>query len=162
MICNYTQSYILIHVLNLLFSFSFVEIEVYRLTRPKENPDQGLCAKNMNSKDSIFQHVANGSSNTSRFISTCGTLEAAHCFRSMNQHNGFKNGPIVKITISDLSSMIFYDLRTFESRQSFLQDVDVMNLKPDLVTKFHNFANKYQEVLIQDYVPSAYIEVLKD
>lgn len=103
-------------------------MEVYRLLRAKENPFIYLSAKAPNQASSVLYHVAYGSYNESRFISTCGSLDHAITFRRINQNNGYTNGPIVKINIVD--GMTVYDLNS-------PSQIDKKNCRPKALS-FHD------------------------
>lgn len=134
-----------------------VRMEVYRLLRADEIPEDGLSAKAPNYPSSVVRHVAHGSYSQSRFISACGSQAYAIRFRAKNRQNGFPNGPIVKINIDD--GMTFYDLRTYGQRQQILVSENV-NRPQDTIDRFHSFAEAFQEVLIEDHVPAENIVVL--
>ena len=126
---------------------------LYRLLRPDECCGDGLRAKNPNSTTSIFDHVIRGSYGTpSKYISTCGSWEAVNSFRNKSCNPGL----IVKIQIDKLpSGVAIIDLRKQENRYQYIDNVD-----NDLICKFNNFANFYEEVLLIGIVPAWCLEVM--
>lgn len=73
---------------------------VYRLLRPDEIYANVIQAKNPNSLTSVFRHVTGGGwGPTSRYISTCGSLQALRDFASRSMRSP---ADIIKIKIDTL------------------------------------------------------------
>ncbi|XP_061174819.1 uncharacterized protein LOC133183965 [Saccostrea echinata] len=124
----------------MLFS-SYKTVEVcYRLLRPDEDPNKGLFAKRPYSDAvSVEDHVTSGSKKgqASRYISCCKTLDAVKDFAKKSRNKRIvkitnKNGSFKAIDLTDL----FNQMKYFPSNQ-----------------KAKNYANRFQEVLILDFVP---------
>lgn len=124
---------------------------LYRLLRADENPLAGLQAKNPNSNVSVDDHVTNGSNlyaNPSRYISCCKSLEAVRRFANYQQ-------PIVKIEL-DGNNPTIHSLRIID-----LTDLATLNRHiPMSNERGRNFANAFQEVLIEGYIPPECISVV--
>lgn len=120
---------------------------LYRLLRFDENPSDGLQAKDPNSSVCVEDHVTNGSSydaKPSKYISCSKSLEAVSRFAKYQQ-------PIVKIELPTKHSLRIIDL------------TDLATLKmhiPMSNEKGRNFANAFQEVLIEGYIPPECISVV--
>jgi hypothetical protein len=126
---------------------------LYRLLHSSECWEDGLCAKCPLSTTSIVDHVINGSSGPqSKYISTCGSWEAVNSLRSKSR----SPGQIVKIHEDRLpSSVIIIDLRYQENRDDYIDDDDD---DEESISKFNNFANKFEEVLLVGHVPARCLE----
>lgn len=121
---------------------------LYRLLRPGESIENGISAKNLDSKTSVFVHVTKGSYGPqSKYISTCGTSDAVEYLKGKSQ----SPGKIVKIDEDRLrsSGAVIIDLRFQETRDHYIDD----GATEESISKFNNFAKKFQEVLIVDKVP---------
>jgi hypothetical protein len=129
---------------------------LYRLLRPEESCKDGLRAKNPHSNTSVFVHVTRGSYGPqSKYISTCGSWEAVNSLRSKSR----SPGQIVKIHEDKLpSSVNIIDLRCQENRDDYIDDDD--DDDDDEVSKFNNFANKFEEVLLVGHVPARCLELM--
>ena len=131
---------------------------LYRFLRPDENYHSGLSARNTNSDISVFDHVINGSINGSnqgwwsRYISTCGSLDAVKTFRRKSVG---AMGYIVQISVDNLSVDII-DLRTQQNRNNYYTQ---MNSKDD-IDKFNYYANLFEEVLLVGNVPASHIQLV--
>lgn len=115
---------------------------LYRLLRIDENPSAGLKAKNPTSSVRVNEHVTNGSSfnaNPSRYISCCKSLEAVRRFANNQQR-------IVKIDLDGNNPTIhsIIDLTDLATLNNYI---------PMSNDKGRNFANAFQEVLIEGYIP---------
>ena len=118
-------------------------MDVYRLLRPDEEAEDGIKAKSPGSQTTVFRHVLHGSGNTkSKYISTCGSLSALQTFA----YKSIAPGKIVKISLEDLP---YIDLRDWMTREKYVDP----GSSPEDVQRFHNFANKFEEVLIEHYIP---------
>lgn len=72
---------------------------VYRLLRPDESYENDIEAKDTNSNTSVFDHVVYGSRGPeSRYISTCGSLQALMDLKSKSR----SPGDMIKIDINNL------------------------------------------------------------
>ena len=141
----------------LSFSFCFRKEDsnmLYRLLRREECCEGILRAKKPNSTKSIFDHVIGGSHGTpSKYISTCGSWRAVNAFQSKS----YDPGLIVKIQKDKLpSGVAIIDLRRQENRYRYI-DNDVDN---DSISKFNNFAQFFEEVLLIGDVPAWCFEVM--
>lgn len=118
---------------------------VYRLLHPDEYNTyiNGIRAKAPFSDTSVFQHVVYGSGGTeSKYISTCGSLDAVCELRSKSKT---PNEPIISINITTLlPGTVKIDLRSEINRMQYIEypPYDV-----NAIRKFHKFANYYKEVL---------------
>lgn len=123
---------------------------LYRLLRDDENFHLGLSAKDPNSNVTVFNHVAYGSNglNNSKYISTCGSLEAVRRFASKSWYGG----KIVSINTDLAPGVEVIDLRDLSVRQIYIPpnalDID----------KFNNFANAFEEVLLVGNIPANCIQ----
>lgn len=127
---------------------------VYRLLRPDESYEDDIEAKDTNSNTSVFEHVVYGSQmgQESRYISTCGSLEALMDFESKSGDPGDK----IKIDINNLPDNVeIIDLRDYFERMKYIEGDD-----EDEIRKFNNFANKFEEVLIAGYIPASCIQLV--
>ena len=127
---------------------------LYRLLRPEESCEDGLRAKNPHSNTSVFVHVTRGSYGPqSKYISTCGSWEAVNSLRSKSR----SPGQIVKIHEDKLPSRVkIIDLRYQENRDDYIEYDD----DEDSISKFNNFANKFEEVLLVGRVPARCLELM--
>jgi len=127
---------------------------LYRLLRADESCEDGLYAKDPCSTTSVFDHINIGSwGQQSKYISTCGSLEAVNSFRS----NSYNPGRIVIIQKDKLpSSVEIIDLRRQENRNHYIYYVK----DTGSINKFNNFANKFEEVLLVGYVPERCLEFM--
>ncbi|XP_063419261.1 uncharacterized protein LOC134702100 [Mytilus trossulus] len=127
---------------------------VYRLLRPEENYENGIRAKNPNSSTSVFRHVLGGSwGPTSKYISTCGSLQALRDFASKSR----RPGEIIKIKIDMLPENVeIIDLRDYLKRMEYIEHTN----DEDEIRKFNNFANKFEEVLLAGCIPASCIELV--
>ena len=130
---------------------------LFRLLRPDESFNDGLCAKDPYSTTSVFVHVTRGSYGPkSKYISTCGSWEAVDYLRSKSKNPGL----IVKIHEEKLpSSVEIIDLRCQENRDCYIE-YDDDDDDEDSISKFNNFANKFEEVLLVGHVPASCLELL--
>ena len=124
---------------------------LYRRLRPDESWQFGLSAKNDLSDTTVFEHVTTGSQESkSKFISTCGSLNAMFKFTNKWVYSGRivkiweKNLPVVKI-----------DLRAQEYRDNYHIGNNANENK-----KFDNNARAFEEVLLVGYVPETHVELL--
>ena len=124
---------------------------LYRLLRPDEDWQLGLSAKDPNSTKSVFDHVINGSSWgwEAKYIATCGSLNSVLTFRSKSVNPG----KIVQIS-EDQLQVVKIDLRTSSNRSNYYQVGFQSN---ELINKFNNYANKFEEVLLVGDVPASHI-----
>ena len=124
---------------------------LYRLLRPDEDWQLGLSAKDPNSTKSVFDHVINGSSWgwEAKYIATCGSLNSVLTFRSKSVNPG----KIVQIS-EDQLQVVKIDLRTSSNRSNHYQVGCQSN---ELINKFNNYANKFEEVLLVGDVPASHI-----
>ena len=129
---------------------------LYRLLKPGDKWQDGLKAKDPNSTISVFDHVINGSSwlSKSKYVSKCGSLKAVLTFRSKSLNPGI----IVQIS-EDKLPVEKIDLRTSSNRSDHYE---VGRHCDELINKFNNYANKFQEVLLIGDVPASYIEALDE
>ena len=132
---------------------------LYRLLRPDENWQLGLLAKHPTSQVSVFDHVIHGSNwkYQSKYISTCGSLNAMLEFRS----NLCK--PYAQIVqISEDYSPVLYkiDLRLPEIRSGQYTLLGQPQYPIELINKFNNFAMKFEEVLLVGHVPASHIQLV--
>lgn len=127
---------------------------VYRLLRPDENYANGIKAKHPNSTTSVFRHVLGGSwGSTSKYISTCGSLQALRDFASKSR----SPGNIIKIKIDTLPENVeIIDLRDYSERMEYIEHTN----DEDEIRKFNNFANKFEEVLLAGYIPASCIQLV--
>ena len=127
---------------------------LYRLLRPEESCEDGLRAKNPHSNTSVFVHVTRGSYGPqSKYISTCGSWEAVNYLRSKSSNHE----QIVKIHEDRLPSKVkIIDLRCQENRDDYIEYDD----DEDSISKFNNFANKFEEVLLVGRVPARCLELM--
>ena len=124
---------------------------MYRLLRTDESWEKGLHGKNSYSTTSVFDHVIRGSYGArSKYISTCGSWEAMNDFRKKS------TGQIVKIQKDKLPSSIeIVDLRRKKNRYQYIgNDKDEHSIK-----KFHNFAKKFEVVLLVGNVPESSLQL---
>ena len=129
---------------------------LYRLLRPDEDWQLGVSAKDPNSTKSVFDHVINGSSWgwQSKYIATCGSLNSVLTFRS----NSVKPGKIVQISEDNLP-VVKIDLRTSANRSIHYLPGNDSN---ELINKFNNYANKFEEVLLVGDVPASHIQPMTE
>lgn len=129
-------------------------MSVYRLLRPNEDYTQGLYAKTPASPVSVFDHVLNGSSwgSVSKYISTCGdrnVLEAYFVSKSVMP------GKVVMINTNMLQPNQIIDLRQQFQRDPFIPPF----ADPESKNRFNNYANRFQEVLLEGYIPPNSIQL---
>jgi hypothetical protein len=119
---------------------------LYRLLRPDENIENGLMATDPLSDTTVFQHVCKKTDSTlkSKFISTCGSLQAVLAFKG-----DIPNPIIVKIWEKNLP-VVRIDLRTKENRNKYCTDANNF---------FHDEAMLFQLVLLVGYVPETHVEL---
>lgn len=134
---------------------------VFRLLHPDEYNTyiNGISAKDPYSTTSVFQHVVYGSGGTrSRYISTCGSLDAVLDFRSKSKT---PNGPIIRINITTLPPGIEkIDLRSEINRMPYIENTPDV----DAIPRFHRFTNHFQEVLLHavvGFIPAGCIELVQ-
>ena len=129
---------------------------LYRLLRPDEDWQLGVSAKDPNSTKSVFDHVINGSSWgwQSKYIATCGSLNSVLTFRS----NSVKPGKIVQISEDNLP-VVKIDLKTSANRSIHYLPGNDSN---ELINKFNNYANKFEEVLLVGDVPASHIQPMTE
>ena len=129
---------------------------LYRLLRPDEDWQLGVSAKDPNSTKSVFDHVINGSSWgwQSKFIATCGRLNSVLTFRSKSVNPG----QIVQISEDNLP-VEKIDLRTSANRSIHYLPGNDSN---ELINKFNNYANKFEEVLLVGDVPASHIQPMTE
>ena len=130
---------------------------LYRLLRPDEDWQLGVSAKDPNSTKSVFDHVINGSSRgwQSKYIATCGNLKSVLTFRSKSVN---RQGQIVQISEDNLPVVII-DLRTSSNRSIHYLPGNDSN---ELIDKFNNYANKFEEVLLVGDVPASHIKPMNE
>ena len=115
---------------------------LYRLLRPDEWDAQtkGIAPKRPDAKVSVLQHIAYGSNNSSKYISTSaswgGILEFA-------RHSTVFPKKVAQINRALLTNVEVIDLTD--------PHVRIMHLGGD--DRANNFANKFEEVLIVGYIP---------
>lgn len=129
---------------------------VYRLLRQDENYTHGLSAKNPASAVSVFDHVLKGSRGTpSKYISTCADLDALNKNYAPNAKNP---GNVVVINTNRLP---FIDLREQDQRNLHIPNFKYPDLKKiNKIEKFNNYATKFQEVLLEGFIPASYIQLV--
>jgi hypothetical protein len=129
---------------------------LYRLLRPDEDWQLGVSAKDPNSTKSVFDHVINGSSWEwqSKYIATCGSLNSVLTFRSKSVNPG----KIVQISEDNLP-VVKIDLRTSSNRSIHYLPGNDSN---ELIDKFNNYANKFEEVLLVGDVPASHIKPMNE
>jgi hypothetical protein len=129
---------------------------LYRLLRPDEDWQLGVSAKDPNSTKSVFDHVINGSSWgwQSKYIATCGSLNSVLTFRSKSVNPG----KIVQISEDNLP-VVKIDLRTSSNRSIHYLPGNDSN---ELINKFNNYANKFEEVLLVGDVPASHIKPMNE
>ena len=129
---------------------------LYRLLRPDEDWQLGVSAKDPNSTKSVFDHVINGSSWgwQSKYIATCGSLNSVLTFRSKSVNPG----KIVQISEDNLP-VVKIDLRTSANRSIHYLPGNDSN---ELINKFNNYANKFEEVLLVGVVPASHIKPMTE
>ena len=129
---------------------------LYRLLRPDEDWQLGVSAKDPNSTKSVFDHVINGSSWgwQSKYIATCGSLNSVLTFRSKSVNPG----KIVQISEDNLP-VVKIDLRTSSNRSIHYLPGNDSN---ELINKFNNYANKFEEVLLVGDVPASHIKLMNE
>ena len=122
---------------------------LYRLLRQTESIEDGLWAKDPNSKTSVFLHVTKGSYGQSKYISTCGSYDAvAYLKRKSTQP-----GKIVKI---DEDKLLSNKVKIIDLRHQNTRDICIDNsTTAELINTFNNFANTFQEVLLVGHVPKS-------
>lgn len=119
---------------------------LYRLLHPDENPAIGLRARDPASTVSVNDHVTYGSrGSASRYISCSRSLEAARRFAGQQQIVRIEihgNNPNIKqiIDLTDPATLNMY--------------IPVHNQNG------RNFANAFQEVLIEGFIPPGCISVV--
>lgn len=120
---------------------------LYRLLHPDENPAIGLRARDPASTVNVNDHVTNGSRGpASRYISCSRSLEAARRFAGQQQQ-------IVRIEIHGNNPNIKQIID--------LTDPATLNMHiPVHNQKGRNFANAFQEVLIEGFIPPGCISVV--
>ena len=127
---------------------------LFRLLRLDENLQNGLSAKDPNSGISVLTHVINGGK-SSKYISTCGSLSAVLEFKS---HCVVPGTVIVKILDEKLPvDVVKIDLRTPADRLPWYTNGPNCG---ELNYKFDNFSSKFEEVLIDGYVPNTLLQLL--
>ena len=121
--------------------------------RNGEDKKDGLSAKNSFSTTDIVSHVAYGSRGVmSKYISTCADLSSAINLRSISYFKGM----IVKVHMELLpSSVEIIPLTTYEDRVKHIKS----NHTSDMISRYNNFASRFQEVLLVGYVPSHCLSV---
>lgn len=131
-------------------------VYVYRLLRPEEKYANGINAKDPKSTTSVFEHVLDGSWGTSsKYISTCGSLQSLTDFASKSKNPG----KIIKIKIETLPQNVkMIDLRDKPERMKYIKYTD----DTAKIRKFHNFANKFNEVLLAGHIPASCIKRVKE
>jgi hypothetical protein len=129
---------------------------LYRLLRPDEDWQLGVSAKDPNSTKSVFDHVINGSSWgwQSKYIATCGSLNSVLTFRSKSVNPG----QIVQISEDNLP-VAKIDHRTSSNRSIHYLPGNDSN---ELINKFNNYANKFEEVLLVGDVPASHIKPMNE
>lgn len=127
-----------------IFSHSLVQMILYRLLRSDENPLAWLRAEDSSSSVFVEYHVTHGSSLNaipSRYISCCKSLEAVRRFAGCQQ-------PIVKTELNGNNPTV-HSLRIID-----LTDLATLNQHiPSSNERGRNFANAFQEVLIEGFIP---------
>lgn len=128
-------------------------MSVYRLLRQDEDYTLGLYAKDPASPVSVFDHVLNGSwGSMSKYISTCGDRNVLqNCFVLKS----VKPGKVVMINTNMLQPNQITDLRQQFQRNQFIPLFTDQESK----NKFNNFAKKFQEVLLEGYIPPNCIQL---
>lgn len=118
---------------------------VYRVIRPEEDVSQGLIAKNPNAHYTPEGHVLNGSRPgfKSQYISTTTDLNIARTWADKTGNR------IVEIDLTKVESNVI-NLSTESGRSTYLKGVTATN-----------FAKSSSEVLIEEFVPSSAIKLLK-
>ena len=126
---------------------------LYRLLREDESIQNGLSAKNVDAKKSVFAHVLIGSNWEweSQYISTCGSMKAVllldpYCRDRRIVKIWEKNLPVIKI-----------DLRTEENRKMYFMD---RKCRDQIL--FNKYAKTRDEVLLVGHVPETHVELLTD
>lgn len=116
---------------------------LYRLLRSDEDPSQDLHAKDPWSPTSVEQHVTRGSHGiSSRYISCSKSLEAIEKFASMSKTSPKR---LVKIeTRTGWSSIHPIDLTDAYILEKYISPEN---------SKGRRYAEIYQEVLIERYIP---------
>ena len=130
---------------------------VYRLLRWDEQSANGINAKDPDSKVSVFHHVIRGScaDQNSRYISTCGSLNAVNDFKSKSK----APGDIVAIQLDKLYQDQIIDLRNPWIRHKCAVPNDIIEEK--FKRKFENYARKFEEVLLIGFVPPKAITIVQ-
>lgn len=124
---------------------------LYRLLRSDENPLAWLRAKDPSSSVFVEYHLTHGSSLNaipSWYISCCKSLEAVRRFAGCQQ-------PIVKTELNGNNPTV-HSLRIID-----LTDLATLNQHiPSSNERGRNFANAFQEVLIEGFIPPECISQL--
>lgn len=123
---------------------------LYRLLRPDEwnAQSKGIRAKRPHQKVSIHKHVLHGSNGASQYISTSASRKAIEKFARLTKSNPTK---IAVINCQRLYGVIYVDLTNPVARLRYLQN-----------ERAHNYAAKYEEVLVIGYISPHCIEAISD
>lgn len=128
--------------------------KVYRLLHPKENPDHGIFAKDIKSELPAVFHVVWGSSEQaegSKYISTCLNLNDVE---KLAKGNICLNGDIVSINVDKAPVTEIIHVWDANVRTHLLEENNIeLDFGPEFISKFHNFANSYNEVLLVGNIP---------
>lgn len=127
---------------------------LYRLLRGNENFQFGLSANDPNSNVAVFNHVAYGSNGPdSKYISTCGSLEAVRRFAS----NSWNGGMIVSLNTDLAPGVEVIDLRDLLVRNNYIPQ----NASAEALSRFNNFATAFEEVLLVGNIPANCIQLIE-
>ena len=121
----------------------------YRLLRPGESIENGLSAKDPNSKTSVFAHVTTGSYGQSKYISACRSEKAVLDLKDKSKNRG----TIVNIDEAklQLNNVEIINLKYKKTRDNYIDD----NATEESIKTFHNYAKTFQEVLLVGHVPKS-------
>ncbi|MEK3889457.1 DUF7587 domain-containing protein [Bacillus sp. FSL K6-3431] len=141
-------------------SLNLDENTVYRVLREDENPDKGIFAKAPEREHiTIAGHVNNGSKKTfkgSKYISTTKSFEVAleNATKDIMNAGKAQDLRIIQIDLDKVPDT-YYDLTDPD-----VQDKYLVNSKGEPWEKVRRYANKSQELLIENVIPPEAINLL--
>lgn len=128
-------------------TFTYTGIQLFRVLRDDENPANGLHPKDPNGTQTIESHVSYGSYILSQYISTCADYISAVNWAHKDQNK----------TLTKRIAVI--DANVLRSRNIKMTDLTKYNAY--LGQKAYNYANCYNEVLVEGFIPSEAITNIK-
>ena len=122
---------------------------LYRALRTDEDPDKRIICKDPNSNRTIDQHVKDGLTYPSKYISTTASFDLAERWiRTSAYKSSYKCGTtIVKIDVNILKSNFPH---LVNSAYNFTEE-DVIDAF--LTGESKRFARRYDEVVFENYIP---------